>query len=449
VLKLGLGRAIPFLRKHDARPCRDIILDACMRWTGYDQQVEGARTTYLRDVLDATGHEPAFVPRILAALKKVTERRDATQLVFLALSFAEDGYDAARTALYETFDRNDTDEPFLGYDAIIRLDGLDGLLHIADRVGAALLDSRDVLGENDWVLMNAIREAQEQCGVEDIRPALERAAQENPRIRAYVNAIKTIEAEEAAQHTAQSAARGERATRRDGGGASRGAPYEHIKQRIAEASPPWSVRGLMRWGEQAGADDLARAAADLLAEQDERRLRAYLEIFRRRPFPLDVGHLLELTRHPNDRIMVGAASALSWVAHPSVRALALEIITDSSLGGWRKSWGVLLLRSNFETGDAQLLAHLLESPQEEMGYHSIGFEIVNVLRANPVPEVVPVLRLLYERGPCTNCRMEVVELLRQLGALTDWILEECRYDASEYLRTVADAWARGEEPPND
>ena len=98
VLGLGLGRAILFLQQHDARPYRDIILRACTHWTGYDQQVEGTRTTYLRDVLHATGHERAFVGPILAALKNATSHRDVTQLFYLALSFASDGYDEARSA---------------------------------------------------------------------------------------------------------------------------------------------------------------------------------------------------------------------------------------------------------------------------------------------------------------------------------------------------------------
>jgi hypothetical protein len=42
--------------------------------------------------------------------------------------------------------------------------------------------------------------------------------------------------------------------------------------------------------------------------------------------------------------------------------------------------------------------------------------------------------------------MDAVEMIRRLGALPDWLLEECRYDASEDLREAADAWSRGEEP---
>ncbi|HZO26892.1 MAG TPA: hypothetical protein VFH48_12995 [Chloroflexota bacterium] len=112
VLGLGLGRAILFLRQHDARPYRDIILNACVHWTGYDQQVEGTRTPYLMTVLDETGQIESYVESILAAFRSTTDRRDQQQLIRLASELAQDGYAEARVALYERFDRNDSEEPY-------------------------------------------------------------------------------------------------------------------------------------------------------------------------------------------------------------------------------------------------------------------------------------------------------------------------------------------------
>lgn len=393
-------------------------------------------------VLDETGDLDSYVEPILVAFRSSTDRRDQNQLIRLASELAQDGYGEARDLLYERFDRNDTEEPYGCAVELVRIDGLNGLLHVAQRMGAVLLDDPSGLGDDDWIPSSVVDNAEDDHGKEAVRQALERAATEDPRVRAFVRAVQSIESEMQATHEARSASEASAS-------AQLVAPYEHIKRQIAETSQPGHVRSLHIWGQNASADDLARAAADLIAEQDEGRLRAYLQIFRRRPFPLDVDRLLALMRHPNDRIMVSAADVLSRVAHTRVRALALEISEDSSLEGWRKSWGMKLLRSNFEPGDARLLIELLEAPNDEMGLHSIGFAIVDVLKENPVPEAVPVLRMLYERGPCTNCRKKAVELLRQLGALPDWLLEECRYDAGEYLRDAADVWARGGAPAKD
>jgi hypothetical protein len=40
-LKLGLGRPLVYLHTHDATPYHDVILDACLRNTSYDPQIEG------------------------------------------------------------------------------------------------------------------------------------------------------------------------------------------------------------------------------------------------------------------------------------------------------------------------------------------------------------------------------------------------------------------------
>jgi hypothetical protein len=447
VLGLGLGRAILFLREHDARPYRDIILRACTRWTGYDQQVEGTRTPYLMTVLDATGEIEWYVEPILASFRASTDRRDQHQLIRLVSELAQDGYAEARTALYERFDRSDTEEPFACASELIEVDGLDGFLYAVDRIGATLQLDPDALGDDcDWLLGHLREDAEERCGKEAVQQALDRAALDRPDVRAYVEALAAFEAEEAAERAAHAAERAGRSTGRGLQGAKRNAPYEQIKQLITDMEPPWSVRGLFAWGERASNDDLTRAAADLLVEQDERRLRAYLEIFRRRAFPLTIDRLLSLVHHSNDQIVYSAAEALSRVEHPRIRELALAIIADPTLRDWHQARGVAMLLSNFAPPDVQPLVRLLRTPREETGYHAIGFAIVDVLEENLSPEVVPVLHLLYERGPCTNCREKAVKLLRRLGALPDWLLEECRYDASQDLRDDADAWARGEEP---
>jgi hypothetical protein len=108
-----------------------------------------------------------------------------------------------------------------------------------------------------------------------------------------------------------------------------------------------------------------------------------------------------------------------------------------------------MLRSNLEPGDEALLIDLLTSSRGEDERHWVGSRALDVLEANPSADAVPVYFALYEHGPCTNCRKKAVERLRGLGMLPDWLLQEARYDAGEYLCEAADAWARGEEPADE
>ncbi len=447
MLGLGLGRAILFLREHDARPYRDIILDACVHWTGYDQQVEGTRTPYLMTVLDETGQIGSYVEPILAAFRASTDRRDQQQLIRLASELAQEGYAEARDALYERFDRNDTIEPYSCAFELVRIDGVEGLLHVAERMGATLLDDPGGLGDDDWILSSTVRDAEEDFGKDAVQQILGGAAGDDPRVRAYVQAVEAIESEERAQRAALAASRADASARRAAG---RAMSYERVKRAIVEREPPSvSLMGFRYWGRDASDDDLLLAATDLLAVQDEDHLSKYLQIFCLRRFPLAIDPLLALVRQPSDQVAHGAAVALSQIADPRVRPLAFEVIADPRLSGWRRSSGVSMLRSNLEPGDEALLTSLLTTTRDADELHWTSMGTLDVLKANPSADAVPILLALYEHGPCTRCRKKSVELLRQLGVLPDWMLEECRFDAGEYLREAAEAWARGEEPAED
>jgi hypothetical protein len=182
---------------------------------------------------------------------------------------------------------------------------------------------------------------------------------------------------------------------------------------------------------------MRKAAADLLAEENEHRLNRYLRLFGKRAFPLQIDRLLALVRHPSNDVMIAATYALSNVADPRVRALALEIIADDSLLDRRKSGGVDLLLSNYQPGDEVLLTRLLETPRGDYEYHSIGYRVLGLFDAHPTPSFAPALLAFYEHGPCTNCRRKVVKRLHQLAKLPNWMLAECQYDASLYLRETA------------
>lgn len=450
VLGLGLGRAILFLRQHDAAPYRDIILNACTHWTGYDQQAEAPRTTYLLEVLDAIGQAESYIEPILAALQSATEYRDQQQLVELAGSFARAGNDTARAALYELFDRNDAEEPFAWASELIKADGLEGFLYVAERIGAALLEDPAALGNDDWLLKSLFDDAEEWCGKDAVQQALERAARERPGTQAYVNAVAAIEAEKWARRALRKEARAERSTEPSERVSPRKAPYERIKRAIVDREPPSvSMMDLRYWGRDASGDDFVWAATDLLSTENENHLWKYLQIFCLRPFPLAIDRLLALVHHPNEQVMWAASQALSKISQPRVRAQGLEILADPGRRGSRKAAGVYRLVSSFEPGDEAVLIDLLETPRNAFEHHGIGTGALDILKAHPAADAVPILLALYAHGRCAHCRQEVVELLRQRGAVPDWMLEECRYDASEYVREAADAWARGEEPADD
>lgn len=388
ILTIGLGRAILHLREHDAAPYRKAILHACLHSMVYDRQTEHSREQYLFDIINLTGERDFYRSHILATAASLTEVEDGDQILGLVRSFAAQGDAEARRQLYDTFAANAaTDKPD-GAHYLVELDGTAALLVVAERLP---LEPDDA-----WYPGYLVGLAAEREGEEATERALAEAAATSAPGAAFVAAVRQ---ERARQHARAE----ERRWRRDVVES-----YDRIRQLLRENHP--DAPGLLwQWGRQATDAELALAAADLLTEEEPRRL-------------------LALARDTNPQTAALAIGALAKIEHPDIRALAFELLA----GG--QGQGAQLLVGNYQGGDFALIEELLTAWQDRDQIHSLGFALRDLAKAHPSPDAVEALLLLYERGPCSLCRHDVVESLEALGALPDWMVVECRHDANPDLR---------------
>lgn len=182
-LRIGLGRAILWLRNRDATPYRDVILECCLHNTAYDRQVEGSRARYMLDILAATPDAAWYGDRISAALMNLapdTEAHDLHQQLDIALVFAQRGGIRAREAIYARFAASVADDDDLGLRAVVRLDGASGLAyaigalepHIGDYVGTEAEELREL--------------AEERSGEAETERLLKEVAAANPALQSFV-----------------------------------------------------------------------------------------------------------------------------------------------------------------------------------------------------------------------------------------------------------------------
>lgn len=409
-LRIGLGRVIVFLKKHDSDLYRDAILDACLHNQTYDAQSEGDRSEYLFEVLQATENVEFYRERILQALRTIGGDWDTYQVYSLARLFAEHGDVDARTALYEQIAANIADDYFLGAQQLILLDGLDGFRFIARlRVEQAITDDLD--DDDYWLGL-----VEERYSEEVARRELDAAAASEQPLATYVNAIHAFrEQRDARKHERSSAHL---------------VSYDEIRQLIAR-KPERSMRGvLFRWGQHASIAAVEQASADLLAETDRNRLIAYLRLFQERLFPLDHTKLLALAEDPDEELSTAAVNALEQINHETVRALALELIVSAG----RQADGVQLLHNNYEAGDHVLIEAVLAQPLHDQDLHGIGMAVLDIIEDEPWGDDVTILTMLYEKGPCSYCRERFVDLLLKLDKVPDWMRIEAQYDANPELR---------------
>ena len=401
-LRIGLGRPIVHLRDHDSRPYRATLLDACLHDTVYDRQCEGSRAPYLFDVIAVTGEPNYYREHLLAArAPEALNGDDGEQILGLLGQFAARGDSDARARLYRIFDANNATERPDGATEIVEVDGVAGLLAI---VGRLAFDPDD-----DWEAYRFVRDAIERSGEAATWAALRDAAtHDTDTANFYAMAVRERERDENPTRTTSEPESTE-------GYATLRARFREGEQGVYEQ--------LRRWARTATDDEMRLAAADVLTEDDPKRLEVYLSLFRKRPFPLDHIRLLTLARSPERRIMGFSRTALANLTHPDVRALGLALLTEGDGDGAR------LLANNYQEGDFALIERLLLTWTDRDEIHALGFGLRDMAKAQPTAAATAALLALYEIDPCALCRHGAVTLLRQIGTAPVWLEAEYEYDS--------------------
>ncbi len=272
---------------------------------------------------------------------------------------------------------------------------------------------------------------EEKFGKDAVWQAIHEASVENPRIKVYAKGIIQYRSEEKSRTIKRSKPlKGH---------------YAEIKKLLYDPDRELRDYQFTIWGRDAEDGDFEQAARDFLnlPEDDLDMLHIYLQIFKMRPFPLNPDKLINLavrkTSYPSwenghlstvDRVVIAAFSALKKITHPHVRAMALKMIEDSN----RIGWAVDLLENNYQEKDWQYLEPITTREMDAYDYHGMGMGIIGLFKVHPSKDAVNSLINVYNRTPCSFCRLFLVESLHSINALPVWMIEECRYDSNIEIR---------------
>jgi hypothetical protein len=185
---------------------------------------------------------------------------------------------------------------------------------------------------------------------------------------------------------------------------------------------PWD------WIRRATDDEMKIAAEDLLNEADEVAIIGYLRIFRSRDFPKPPNSLFRFIRSSNRRVVKAAARAIGRLNEPEVRVFALQLLGDRAA----PELVTELLKSSIVMGDIGTIESSLKpEAMDEDAWHRLGMAIRNLLKSSPqaLAECSGLLFKLYENGPCSLCRTDIVKGIIALGNVPTWLADECLYDA--------------------
>jgi hypothetical protein len=386
------------------------IIKAALINLSYDNQCESSRAEYVYDLMELSGQKKKIRKAILNGL--MNEKNDdwaLVQLFELAVIFVKHGDQEARKAIYKRFNKKDENAVWAGVSSIIELDGLQGLIRVADARGKMIVKDYE-----EWDNGFLIKDFQEQNPGINAWNELIKAGKNNKFIKAYLDAIR----------------KNKRLNRR------RTRPkcsYKTVKNSINKnAIQPLPFYGV----KEISSSDIKKIASDFLKESSPERLESYLSVFKKVKYPYDYKTILNLAKKRNrksSRICEFASTALKYFSGEDIRKFALEKIQTI-----RIPYDYLdLLVSNYKKGDSKLFTKIISRCKDEHEAHTIAQRIINIYEANKTPECKEPLEDIYNRINCGICRHLIVKILIKNKVLSLKIKNEIHYDSYEDTRKLA------------
>lgn len=414
-LQKGLGRAVDYIIQNDKKELRCDLLNACIHNLVYDSQSEASRADWLFELINLTDDVEFYRQHIFQALPNTNDFWDAQQLYELVAIWAKQGNVEAKQIIYETFRKQEFSESWLGGEQIVAIDGIAGLLTVAEIVGRRLLQDEE-LWEDDTLIC----QAGETFGSFRVMKALERKSQTNINVGAYLKAVESYQNNTDTRKNLRKESRKQILN------------FDTVIQYIEKAKNSFYL--LARFGKYAEDIEIEQIFERLLIETREKQLIRYLWIFKNRKLPRLDSRLIDLVQTDNTKLQSAAIAALSQYEDNSLRDLALRLIKQQPISVHNRI--IKLLTDNYQSGDVKVIESALNISQDIDFRHSIGMDLIELVDAQKDPELKACSIWVYENTPCSYCRQQIVEILVKLQQAPRSMLRECLYDCSPEIRSL-------------
>jgi hypothetical protein len=412
-LKKGKGRAFMQVRDRGDTGIESELLHACLHSLAYDTQCEGDRGSWMMDLIECIKSPDLYYQSIVSSFIATTEFWDVSQLSTMLTLLAKRNYPGARDLLYRKFGLQEFRESStIGAD-LIELDGIEGMLHVAETIGKRIQSDSDYWENNyltSWVC--------ELLGKEETAEALQEAAKSNPSIKAYIdNIIATsgclfLSDEE----------------RKPSSVSKETVSLQEFLSEI-EKAPKRAAKGYcLRFGRNATSVDTKKLIAYLANEQDREKSLRCLWVFRIAELPEVPDFMLAYAVSADDELRSAALTALANTESAVVREFALELLNDGKLEA------IELFKKNYADGDLQRIMQKLHTNDSDDKIHSFSVDILQICGNQNSPEAVDCLLWLYENTPCAMCRNDAISNLIAIKKLPLAVAMECMWDCYEDTR---------------
>ena len=410
-LKRGTGEAYILLKENRHIDFSDLTIKGAIKNYSYDNQSEGSRADYIYRLIRKSKQKDKIVKSVLTKLK--SEKKDfwgLDQMCDLAVKFYKAGHIEAKAALYERFEKNSLEGyEFCGQDQLMEIDGINGILKVAEIVGKTLFENPDDY-EESW----RIDYFQKRHKSIDIYSELKKASTKNKYIKAYYDAIvknkwKLPRRRKIKKFT-----------------------YELIKESIQNKR--YGFLSSERNNELTD-KEVEKLANEFLAEKDKVLKERYLRFFSSRKFPFDYEPIFQIASGKNPkktRMVEYAVESLKYFPAKEIRQLALEkLSTEKNPCDYLN-----LLVSNYKKGDYKLLTEIANRSDDYDFIHSIVFGFIDIYEANTTKECQEPLETIYNKMNCGLHRKDIVKILLDNKVMSDKIFAELEFDSYDSVRKL-------------
>lgn len=401
-LKRGTGEAYIIAKEYPRIDFLKFIIMGTVKNFAYDGQSESSRAQYIFDIARLTNNEMVVCRETLINLQK--EQNDTwnlTHLFDLAKIFAKNNFKDAKEAIYDRFLNHPIKySDWVGYSEILELDGFDGMVYIAEKIGKHIEEN-----PNFWECDSKISYFQEQNPLINVKLELEKLAKKNKYIKIYLNSIEENNKIENKQNIIN---------------------FTNIIDEVLSLAnlPYYRIKSLTD-------KDYLDISNRLLIERKIKNKEKLLRLFCNYEFPLDKRFILNIVKKtkPSTKIYKYALDALKNIKDEYIRIIAIEKISSSR----NPSIYSDLLILNYQKGDYALLAKIAQKYNNPDILESLTISYISIYEQNKTSECKIPLEILYSKINCGIHRELLVGLLYKNGALSDKIKMEIQYDS--YLKT--------------
>ncbi|HZV69203.1 MAG TPA: hypothetical protein VFG10_06645 [Saprospiraceae bacterium] len=409
-IKRGTGEAHLLMKANPKLDFSNAIIKAAKKNLSYDPQSEGSRAEYVFELIQLSDKKEKIRKAILNSL--ATEREDTwalEQLFDLAALFANQGDKKAKKAIYKRYLKKTIQgSDWAGEDALIAIDGIEGLKYIAEAKGKIINKYPD-----GWELSWRVDDFQENNPTINVYEELKKASGKNKYIKVYLSAILK-------NKTGFQKPESPRCN------------YEIVTDKIK------SMRIVPLWPSGAielSKKDIKKLADDFLIQTVRLKLEKYMRVFNLVKYPYDYQPILKLAKskyNRKDRLPEFSCGALKYFSGTDIRKFAIEILNKTN----NPADYLDLLVLNYKKRDHEMLTSIVNKTKLEYKVHALVWGYINIYNANPTKECVPPLTALYDKLTCGLHRTDIVKIMIDNNVLPDRILEEIKHDSYPATRNL-------------